>query len=521
MSRRLIKSTLVVSGNTFLSRISGLIRDVVFARIFGADGATDAFFIAFKIPNFLRRLFAEGAFSAAFVPVLTEYKTKREHEEVRQLVGQVAGTLGGVLFLITAVGILASPVLVMVFASGYVDDQPRLDLTAQMLRITFPYILFISLTALAGGVLNSYGQFGIPAFTPVLLNLCMISAAIWLAPLMEQPIVGLAWGVFAAGVAQLLFQLPFVLRLKLLTWPTWAWRNPGVQKIKNLMIPVVFASSVQQLNLLFDIWVASFLAAGSISWLYFADRLVEFPFGVFGMAVATVILPSLSAKHAEADPERFSHMLDWAMRWVLIIGMPAAVGLIALSGPLIITIFEYGEFDHHDFVMTQYALMAYSIGLMGFMCVKVLSPGYFARQDTKTPLRIALITVGFKVALTILFVVGLVMMHYDVAHVGLALATALSALFNTWLLLHNLRKDGVFRPEKGWWPLIFRVFTACAAMVAALYYAYNDMSQWEMRNVYERAAHLTLWVGVGGAAYFLTLLLLGTKFRILLRPKTE
>lgn len=519
MSGRLFKSTAIVSINTFLSRISGLIRDVVFARYFGADAATDAFFIAFKIPNFLRRLFAEGAFAQSFVPVLTEYKTQRPHEEVKHLAQHVTGTLAGILFLVTLIGVVLAPLLVVLFAPGYIDDQPKLDLTAQMLRITFPYILFISLTALAGGILNSYGQFAVPAFTPVLLNVCMVAAAVWLSPHMEQPIVGLAWGVFLAGVTQLAFQMPFVWKLKLLSWPKWSWRDPGVTKVRSLMIPIIFASSVQQLNLLFDVWVASFLAAGSISWLYYADRLVEFPFGVFGVALATVILPSLSAKHASADPEKFSHTLDWAMRWVMVIGTPAAVGLIVLSGPLIATIFQYGEFGKHDFRMTELALMAYALGLLGFIYVKILSPGYFARQNTKTPVKIAIKTVGFKMLLTVGFVLSMVQLHYDAPHVGLALATSISAIFNSWLLLHGLRKEGVYTPDKGWWLLILRVTIACIVMVAVLYFAYADISQWLQWNAYHRAMYLLMWVAIGGAVYFATLFILRLDFRELLRHK--
>ncbi|MDH5324206.1 MAG: murein biosynthesis integral membrane protein MurJ [Gammaproteobacteria bacterium] len=517
MSRKLFKSTAIVSGNTFLSRISGLVRDVVFARYFGADGLTDAFFIAFKIPNFLRRLFAEGAFSQAFVPVLSEYKTTKEHEEVRELARNVTGTLGLILFVITLIGVIAAPILVMVFATGYMDDAPRQEITATMLRITFPYILFISLTALAGGVLNSYGKFGIPAFTPVLLNLCMIAAAIWLSPHMEQPIVALAWGVFAAGALQLAFQIPFIWQLKLLAWPKWGWRDSGVKKIIDLMIPALFGSSVQQLNLLFDVWIATFLAAGSISWLYYADRLVEFPFGVFGVAVATVILPSLSAKHAGADADKFNRTLDWAMRWVMVIGTPAAVGLIALSGPMIITIFHYGEFKGHDMHMTQLALMAYSVGLLGFIYVKVLSPGYFARQDTKTPVKIAIKSVGVKMLFTVLLVGGMLVWAYEAPHVGLAAATAISAIFNSLMLLRGLRRDGVYKAQSGWGLLILRVLVACVLMTASMYLAFADMSPWLEASVYERVLRLGMWVGIGGAVYFSTLYILGMNFKALLK----
>ena len=377
MSRKLLKSAAVVSAMTTLSRVLGLVRDVVFARYFGAGMGTDAFFIAFKIPNFLRRLFAEGAFSQAFVPVLTEYKTRRTHDDVRGLSAHVVGTLGVMLFILTLIGVIAAPILVMAFAPGFIGDQPRLDLTADMLRITFPYILFISLTALAGGILNSYGKFGVPALTPVLLNLVMIGAAIWVAPYMDPPIMALAWGVFVAGIVQLLFQLPFLYRMKLLGLPRWGWKDEGVSRILRLMVPALFGSSVVQINLLFDVLIASFLAAGSVSWLYYSDRLVEFPLGVFGIALATVILPKLSQRHAEQSQEHFSLTLDWALRWVVIIGTPAALGLFLLSGPLITTIFHYGEFNDHSVYMAKLSLMAYSLGLMGFILVKVLAPGYY------------------------------------------------------------------------------------------------------------------------------------------------
>lgn len=517
MSGRLFKSTAIVSVNTLLSRISGLVRDVAVASLFGATGATDAFYVAFKIPNFLRRLFAEGAFAQAFVPVLTEYKTKRPHEDVKRLAQEVSGTLAAVLFLVTVVGIALSPVLVIVVAPGYIDNRPQLDLTSLMLQITFPYLMFISLTALAGGILNSYGKFAVPAFTPVLLNVCMVASAVWLAPHLEKPIIGLAWGVFLAGAAQLLFQLPFVWRLKLLSWPKWGWRDPGVIRIRNLMIPIIFASSVQQVNLLFDVWIASFLVTGSISWLYYADRLVEFPFGVFGVALATVILPSLSAKHAEADPEKFTHTLDWALRWVLVIGTPAAVGLAVLSGPMITTIYHYGKFSDLDFHMTQLALIAYTIGLLGFIYVKVLSPGYFARQDTKTPVKIAIKTVGFKMILTLGIVLGMVQLHYEGPHMGLALATSLSAIFNSWLLLHGLRKEGVYRPDKGWWLLITRVAVACLVMVVVTYPAYSHIEPWLHWHAVNRAVYLLVWVAVGAVAYFTSLFVMRVNFRELLR----
>ncbi|NOZ53292.1 MAG: murein biosynthesis integral membrane protein MurJ [Gammaproteobacteria bacterium] len=520
MSGKLLKSTAVVSFMTLLSRISGLVRDVVFARFFGADGTTDAFFVAFKIPNLLRRQFAEGAFSQAFVPVFTEYKTKREHDEVKKLAANVAGTLGGVLCIVTVIGVVAAPILVLVFAPGWAGGDSRYELTTEMLRFTFPYILFISLTALAGGILNAYGQFAIPSITPILLNICMIAAAVWLSPVMEEPIIALAIGVFIAGVVQLVFQFPFLFRLRLFSLPRWAWHDPGVRKVRTLMIPALFSSSVQQINLLFDFWIASFLVAGSISWLYYADRLVEFPFGIFGVAIATVILPSLSVRHANDDPKQFSHMLDWALRLTLLIGAPAALGLVALSGPLIITIFQYGKFSEHDLYMTQLALIAYSVGLLGFMCIKVLSPGYFARQNTKTPMKIAIQSMLVKVVFTVILVSTMMMLAYEAPHMGLALSTALSAILQSTLLYRGLRRDGVYKPDLGWAIFLLRIGAACVIMGLVLYFGVESNAVWMQWSVYERVLNVLLWVSVGGIAYFASLVLMGMKLKELVRHKT-
>ncbi|MGD8568766.1 MAG: murein biosynthesis integral membrane protein MurJ [Gammaproteobacteria bacterium] len=514
---KLLKSTAVVSAMTLLSRMSGLVRDAVFARFFGADAATDAFFIAFRIPNLLRRQFAEGAFSQAFVPVFTEYKTTCSHDEARQLAADVTGTLGLVLFLITLIGVVASPVLVFAFAPGWADGDNRFAQTADMLRFTFPYILFISLTALAGGILNTYGKFAVPAITPVLLNLCLIGAAIVSATYFDSAVIVLAWGVFAAGVVQLLFQLPFLMKLRLVSFPRWAWRKPGVEKIKGLMLPALFSSSVQQINLVIDSWIASFLAAGSISWLYYADRLVEFPLGVFGIAIATVILPSLSSRFAAADPDKFRHTLDWALRVSWLIGAPATVGLIVLAGPMLTTIFKYGDFNAVDVRMSQLALIGYSIGLLGFIYVKVLSPGYFARQDTKTPMKIAFIAMMAKIVVTLIVVLAMVHFSYDAPHVGLALATALSAIFQSGLLYRGLVRDGTYKPDPGWLRFLFKTVFACTVMAVVLYLGVQDMDQWAAWNVYWRAFMLLLWVGIGAAVYWLLLIVTGVKLKDLLK----
>jgi len=508
----LFRSTLTFGGLTTVSRVLGFIRDMVFANIFGAGGATDAFFVAFKVPNFFRRLFAEGAFNQAFVPVLSEYKSQRGLDAVRALVGDVTGALGSVLLVLTVLAVVGSPALASLFAPGFiVEDPERFRLTADMLRVTFPYLLFISLTALAGGVLNTYGRFAVPAFTPVWLNVCLIAAALWVSPHFATPIEALAWGVFFAGVVQLGFQLPFLARLGLLTRPRWGWRHEGVRRVVRLMGPGVFGSSVAQINLLLDTVIASFLVSGSVSWLYYSDRLVEFPLGVFGVALGTVILPSLSQRHAESDPEAFGHTLDWALRWMVLIGLPSTLGLMLLAGPILATLFQHGAFEAADVRMARLSLMAYSVGLLGFIGVKVLAPGFYARQDTRTPVRIAVTAMVTNMVLNIAFVVPWAMSGTAGPHAGLALATALGAFTNSGLLFRRLRKDGVLRPGPGWSGFAGRVLAANVAMAVFLFGLAGPLADWLGWGTLERAGRLALLIAGAGAVYFGALRLVGIR----------
>ncbi len=517
MSRRLLRSTATVGAMTGISRVLGLLRDIVIARAFGAGVGADAFFVAFKIPNFLRRLFGEGAFSQAFVPVLAEYKSRRDGAAVRQLVDSVVGVLGGVLCLVTVAGIVAAPLLVLIFAPGFLQESAKFDLTAEMIRITFPYILFISLTALAGGILNSYGRFAVPAFTPALLNLCLIAAALWLAPRLAEPVTALAWGVLLAGVVQLLFQLPYLRALGLLPRPRLHWRHEGVQRVVRLMLPGIFGSSVAQINLLFDTLIASFLVTGSVSWLYFSDRLVEFPLGVFGIALATVILPALSRRHAEDDPRAFLATLDWALRLAVVIGVPAAVALVVLAGPLLVTLFQYGAFTLEDVAMSRLSLMAYALGLVGFILVKVLAPGFYARQDTRTPVRAAVVAMVANMGLNVAFVVPMVLLDVPGPHAGLALATSLAAFLNAGLLLVWLRRDAGYRPAPGWGRLLVQVAVASLAMAGLLHALSAETAHWGGWSWPTRAAVLAGLVVVGAGSYFLVLRLAGLHLRTLLR----
>ena len=513
--KSILKSTIVVSLMTSISRILGLVRDVVFASHFGAGGVMDAFVVAFKIPNFLRRLFAEGAFAQAFVPVLSEKRANGEQHEVRQLTDAVAGTLGSVLLLITILGVVGAPVLIMVFAPGFSTGvDGRAELATEMLRITFPYLLLISLTAFAGGILNTYGKCAIPAFTPVFLNISLIAAAIWISPLMDVPITALAWGVLAGGVVQLAFQIPALLKIGMLPRPRFSWHDSGVRKILHLMLPTLFGASVAQINLLLDLVIASLITVGSMSWLYYSDRLMEFPLGVFGIALSTVILPKLSSQFATEDHSGFNGTLDWALRLVLLIALPASAGLFMLAEPMLILLFQRGEFTQFDVEMASISLMAYSLGLVGFILVKVLVSGYFSQQNTRTPVKFGVIAMAVNMVLNLLFVWILISQQYAAPHAGLALATAASSLLNATLLYRGLRKRGIYTPLTGWSKLVIQIGGALLMMALFIFWISPPTEFWQATALWPRIAMLSAEIIGAGALYFATLYLLG------LRPST-
>ena len=513
----LLRSSGVVSFFTMLSRFMGLARDIIFARVIGAEALADVFFVAFKIPNFFRRLFAEGAFAQAFVPVLGEYREKDSQAALKDLVNRVFGTLGLSLLLLTLFVVLASPILAALFApKWYLNDPFKFNATAEMLRITFPYLLFISMTGVAGGILNSYDRFAVPAFTPLLLNVSMIFAALIAAPWFDQPTYALAWGVFAAGVIQFMFQLPFLARIHMLPTPVVDWRHPGVKKILALMGPAIFGVSVSQINLLLDTMLATFLPTGSVSWLYYSDRLSELPLGVFAVAIATVILPNLSRHHSASSTEAYSQTLDWALRMVLIIAVPAAAALILLAEPILATLFLYGDvMTPRDMTMATYSLRAYSLGLVAFMLIKVLAPGFFARQDMRTPVRIGVIAMVSNMFLNLLFVVPL--HHYwQVGHVGLALATSISAFLNAGLLFYALRKKAIYAPSRSWLRFMFSLTVAAGAMLAVLMLAAGhfgalDAREWQQLSWWQRSTGIAVVCGSGFAVYIAVLWLSGMR----------
>ncbi|GAB6070923.1 murein biosynthesis integral membrane protein MurJ [Thiomicrorhabdus hydrogeniphila] len=486
---------------TMISRVLGFVRDVIIARYFGASMGADAFFVAFKIPNFFRRLFAEGAFSQAFVPVLAEAKEKRGHDAVKHLVNAISFRLGGVLLLLTAFGVFGSSLWMIVFAPGFMDQPEKFKLASDMLAITFPYLLLISLVAFSSAIMNTYNQFAVPAFTPVFLNLVLITFAVWVSPYFDIPIMALAWGVLVAGVVQLLFHLPFLYKLGLLPHPS-TQSDEGVGEVKRLMIPALFGVSVAQINLLVDTVLASFLVTGSVSWLYYSDRLMEFPLGVFGVALATVVLPGLSKKAANENWQGFQEDIDSALRLVLIIGLPATLGLLILSQPLITTLFFYGEFTAHDASMSSMSLMAYSFGLLGFILVKILAPAFYARKDMKTPVKVAVIALVTNTVLN-LILIG------PFAHVGLAAATTVSAFVNSGLLYWYLTKQGIFKPLAGWVKLMVQALIANAALVAFLLIASPAIESWYAFDAWMRMAWLFGLVFGSMIIYAVVLVLVG------------
>ena len=511
LSTKLLRSTFTVGGMTLLSRVFGLLRDITLATLFGATGGTDAFLVAFKIPNFMRRLFGEGAFSLAFVPVLSEYREKHDKAVLKDLVNHVAGTLGGFLLVFSVLGMVFAPAVVYIFAPGFSGNEGQLALTADLLRITFPYIFFIALVAFAGGILNSFHQFAVPAFTPVLLNICLIASAFFLAPYFDEPLMALAWGVAIAGVMQLLIQFPSLIKLGLMPRPKIKRGHEGVKKIIKLMIPAIFGSSVAQINLLLDTVIASFLAVGSITWLYYSDRLLEFPLGVLGIAIATVILPTLSQQHARASADQFNQTLNWALRLVVLVAIPAGVGLFILASPILSSLFEYGKFTTSDTYFASLSLMAYMLGLPAMIIIKILAPGYYARQDTRTPVKIGIIAMVCNMAMNIAFVVPLVMFDYEAPHIGLALATSLSAYINAFLLYSGLRKTGIFHPQDGWPAWIFKILIASTAMAAIVIWLSPDAAQWSQWQVMGRLSNLAIIIVAGALTYFALLWLQGLR----------
>lgn len=498
----LLKSLAAVSSMTLFSRVLGFARDAIVARVFGAGMATDAFFVAFKLPNLLRRIFAEGAFSQAFVPILAEYKNKQGEGATRVFVAYVSGLLTLVLALVTVLGMVAAPWVIVLTAPGFADTADKFALTTSLLRVTFPYILLISLASLAGAILNTWNRFSVPAFAPTLLNLSMIGFTVFAAPYFTPPIMALAWAVVLGGALQLFYQLPHLKKIGMLVLPRVNLRDAGVWRVMRQMGPAILGVSVSQISLIINTIFASFLVSGSVSWMYYADRLMEFPSGVLGVALGTILLPSLAKSFASGNHDEYSRLMDWGLRLCFLLALPGAVALGILSGPLTVALFQYGKFTAFDAAMTQRALLAYSVGLMGLIVVKVLAPGFYSRQDIKTPVKIAIVTLIMTQLLNLAFIGPL-------KHAGLSLSIGLAACLNAALLYWQLRKQQIFQPQPGWCSFLVRLLIAVVVMAAALIGILQLMPAWEEGQMWWRLLRLVAVCAVGGGTYFLMLGLLG------------
>ena len=518
LSRPLLRSGIIVSSMTLLSRVLGLIRDVVIANLLGAGAAADIFLFANRIPNFLRRLFAEGAFSQAFIPVLAEYRKEGNLSEIQQFVAKVNGTLGGLVAIVTVIAMVGSPIIAAIFGTGWfmdwLNDGPnayKYEQASLLLKITFPYLWFITLVALSGAILNTLGKFGVMAFSPVLLNIAMIASAVFLAPHFDSPDLALAIGIFLGGLLQFLFQIPFLKQAKMLVKPKWAWNDPGVKKIRTLMIPALFGVSVSQINLLLDTFIASFLMTGSISWLYYSDRLLEFPLGLFGIAISTVILPTLARHHVNRNgndksavvSQDFRNTMDWGVRMILLLGLPATIGIAVLAQPMIMVLFMRGSFLLSDVVAASYSLWAFTSALLSYMLIKILANGYYARQDTKTPVRYGIIAMVSNMGFNLLAI--------PFSYVGLAIASAMSATLNAYLLYHGLSKAGVYQVSKTTWTFALRLLAAALGMGAFIWYYSPSLNEWVSMSLFNRV-HWLSWLLIGAAlSYFILLALFGVR----------
>lgn len=523
MSKRLLKSGIIVSTMTLLSRVLGLVRDVVIANIIGAGSAADVFLFANRIPNFLRRLFAEGAFSQAFVPVLAEYQKSGDMTKTREFIAKVSGTLGGLVTIVTVLAMVASPVVAAIFGTGWFMDwlndgenAHKFEQASLLLRITFPYLWFITFVALSGAILNTIGKFGVMSFSPVLLNIAMIATALFLAPQLDSPDLALAIGIFLGGLLQFLFQIPFLKKAGLLVKPKWAWNDAGVKKIRTLMIPALFGVSVSQINLLLDTFIASFLMTGSISWLYYSDRLLEFPLGLFGIAISTVILPTLARQHVNKtdnpqSAEDFRRTMDWGVRMILLLGVPAMIGIAILAEPMLLTLFMRGEFRLNDVQAAALSLWAFNSGLLSFMLIKILANGYYARQDTKTPVKIGIIAMISNMGFNIL--------AFWFGYVGLAIASAMSATLNAFLLYRGLAKADVYHFSRQSAVFFVKVFIAALIMGGLVWHFSPDLTSWNAMSFLKRVHWLAWLITIAAISYLGSLLVLGIRKEHLLARK--
>ena len=510
----LFKAIVGVSAMTSLSRVAGLANQIVMAKVFGAGAVNDAFEIAFQLPNMMRRLFAEGAFAQAFVPLIAEYKSQRGEGATHTLINRVATLQLLALLAVTVLGIVAAPWLIPLFASGFAKTEGKTLLATQLLQIMFPYLLFISLTALAGGVMNIWKKFAIPAFTPVLLNLCMIAAAVWATPYFAQPIHALAWGVVVGGVAQLALQLWPLYKLGMFPRLDFHIRDEGVQRMLKTMAPALIGVSIAQISMLINVSYASGFGDGAVSWLKKADRLMELPTALLGVAIGTVILPALGALRGEKNMRGYGELLDYGMRFALIATLPAMAVMGVLATPMVATLFQRGAFSAEDVTRTGPAVAAYAVGIVALVWIKILAPAFYAQQDTRTPvkigIRVLLITQLFN-----LFFVFVVFNRFapQLLHVALALSTSLGAVLNAWWLYRGLLARGVYVPQAGWTRFARQLLAATLLTTALILLARPTDVWWTVVGEIPRASMLAALFALGGFAYLGVLYCFGFRLR--------
>lgn len=512
MSKKLLRVGVLVSFCTLLSRILGLVRDILVASLLGAGVSSDVFLFANRIPNFLRRIFAEGAFSKAFIPVFAEIQKTQDISKQKQFIAQVSGTLGVVVSIVTLLGVIGSPVLVALFGSGwFVDylqngaDAEKFTQASFLLKITFPYLWFITFVGLSGAILNSLGKFGVMAFSPVLLNVCIILIALFANDKFGSSEEVLAWGIFIGGLVQFAFQIPFLKKSGFLVLPRWGWNEPSVIRVKNLMGAAFVGVSIIQFNVLINQIIASFLVTGSITWLYYSDRLIELPLGVFGITISTILLPSL-AKIVANKGENFTHTLDWGIKTALLLGLPSASALFVLAKPIILVLFMRGKFNFSDVLATADALKIMCLGLNSYMLVHILNNGFYAHSKPKKVVQIAI-----KIAL-VNVLLGLVFAWW-LGYVGLAWASVLSAFWNVFLLLKGLKKYKIYEFASQGWQIIGKIALATALMIVMLNYFNPSLEVLQHSSFVEQIWQLTWLITLGATTYFVGLVILGIKIK--------
>lgn len=514
----ILKAIIGVSALTTVSRVTGLAREIVTARVFGAGAVNDAFEVAFQLPNMMRRLFAEGAFAQAFVPLLAEYKGQRGEAATHTLVNRVATLQLLALLVVTAIGVIAAPIFIAVFASGFRQTPGKSGLAIDLLQIMFPYLLFISLTALAGGVMNVWRKFAIPAFAPVLLNVCMIGASLFAAPHFAQPIHALAWGVIAGGIAQLSLQLWPLHKIGMLPRLDFNFRDEGVRRMLKAMAPAIIGVSVAQISLLINTNYASFFGDGYVSWLKKADRLMELPTALLGVAIGTVILPALGAFRNEKNERSYAELLDWGMRFALIATLPAMAVMIVLAVPMVSVLFQGGAFTARDVMQTAPAVAAYAVGVIALVWIKILAPAFYAQQDTATPVKIAIRVLVITQLLNAIFVwVIFEKFAPDLKHAALALSTSLGAVLNAWWLFRGLRARGLYVPQARWSNFAKHLTCATALATACVVCARPADAWWTEAIFLQRGPMLATLFALGGAIYLAALYCFGYRLRDLKR----